>query len=296
MNKRSFIFLIAAIISCFAAKAQPVKVSAKVTTQQILIGEPFQLTLQVQLPANGNVQWFQTDTFPHFEILHRSAIDTQRNGNTQTLVQNLQVTSWDSGRWNLPSFSLPRSNKTLPLPITVSFSPMDPQQPYHDVKDVQEVQRPGADTWYWYLIGAALLLLFLFMLFPGRKKEKAAPPPSPEGAYRDAMKQLDQLQKKSDSEANVLFFTELVVVLRQYLQRRKGYQSPSKTTSDIRAQLANWNINEEKAAKLLEALRLSDGVKFARFEASASERKDALKAIRESIDAMEKEDVKTQKN
>lgn len=289
MNPRIlFLFLLAA--ASFFAAAQPVRVLAKLSQDRILIGEQFQLTLQAQVPANRAMGWFDIDSFPHFEVLHRSAIDTQAVGNALILVQNIKLTSWDSGRWNLPVFSLPGSNRSQPPAVTVSFSPMDPNQKYHEVKDVLEVSRPGSPSWYWYLILAALLLLFVFIVFPGKGRKNKMAAPAPEKAYREVMKQLEALEKKAETEDSKAFYTELIQVFRNYLGQRKNFYSASKTTSDIQAQLPEWRIQGEQARLLSDTLLLSDGVKFARFEASVAERKASLRVVRDSIVFMEKQE------
>ncbi|OLY93759.1 hypothetical protein SAMN05444008_11417 [Cnuella takakiae] len=287
--KRTFLFILFWIAAGASALAQKIVVSASVSQPQILIGEPLQLTLRVQMPEAASITWFVTDTFPHFEIQHRSAIDTVRSGaGEQILVQNIRITSWDSGRWNLPSFSVNGSNRTAPIAIGVTYSPMDPAQPYHDVKDVLAVQRPGAQNWIWYLVGAALLLVFFLLLFPGRKKKEKATTASPETAYREAIRGLDMLQKRSGELPVKEFYTELVGLFRNYLVRRQDYQSSSKTTSDLQQQLPEWGLQKDAAARLLESLQLSDAVKFARFEASAEERKASVAHIRETIVELER--------
>lgn len=287
--KRTLLFILFCLFAVAAAQAQKIVVSASVSQPQILIGEPLQLTLRVQMPETANVDWFVTDTFPHFEIQYRSAIDTVRSGaGQQILVQNIRVTSWDSGRWNLPSFSVKGSNRTTPIAVRVGYSPMDPAQPYHDVKDVLAVQRPGAQSWIWYLVGAALLLLFILLLFPGRKKKEVVQKESPETAYREAIKGLDMLQKRTGELPAKEFYTELVGLFRNYLVKRKDYQSSSKTTSDLQQQLPAWGLQKEVAGRLLETLQLSDAVKFARYEAGAAEQKASVAHVRETIVELER--------
>ncbi len=283
------LYFLGAMLVQLRVAAQPIKITAAASQNQILIGEPFQLTFRAQMREGTALEWFKTDTFPHFEILARSPIDTVRNGaGEQILVQNIRLTSWDSGKWNLPPFVLSRSNRTRPIPITVSFSPMDPAQPYHEVKDVQEVSRPGYQAWWWYLIGLALLLLLLLLVFPPKKKEKKEPALAPEDAYREAMHQLDKLDKQKEAVPAKDFYTALIVVLRSYLLHRKGYGSTSKTTADIQEHLRAWGFNDGEGEKLLDTLQLSDGVKFARFEPAAADKKASVDRIREAIVLMEK--------
>jgi hypothetical protein len=109
------------------------------------------------------------------------------------------------------------------------------------------------------------------------------------------LKQLDALEKKAETEDPKSFYTELVVVFRSYLAQRKNFYSASKTTGDIQAHLAEWRIQGETAQQLNDALLLSDGVKFARFEASVPERKASLQAVRNSVVYMEKQEPATAK-
>jgi hypothetical protein len=289
MKQLFYLYCFVLLLAGLPVAAQSIKITAAASQHNILIGEPFQLTFRVQMPEGTSLDWFKTDTFPHFEIQSRSPIDTVRNGaGQQILVQNIRLTSWDSGRWSLPPFALSRSNRTRPIPITVSFSPMDPTQPYHEIKDVQEVTRPGYQAWWWYLVGFALLLLLLLLLFPPKKKEKKGHVPTPEDAYRDAIRQLDALDKQKEAMPVKDFYTGLIAVMRIYLLHRKGYGSTSKTTADIQGQLRGWGFNSGEERKLLDTLQLSDGVKFARFEPSAAEKKASVDSIREAVVLMEK--------
>lgn len=289
MKKLFLLYFFGVLLSGLPVTAQKIKITATASQHQIFIGEPFQLTFRAQMAEGTLLDWFNTDTFPHFEVQSRSAIDTVRNGaGEQILVQNIRLTSWDSGKWNLPQFALANSNRTRLIPITVSFSPMDPAQPYHEVKGVQEVARPGYKAWWWYLVGFALLLLLLLLLFPPKKKEKKTQIPAPQDAYREAMRQLDALDKQKKDMPAKEWYTALITVLRTFLLHRKGYASPSKTTADMQGQLRTWGFNGVEGEKLLDALRLSDGVKFARFEASAGDKKSSLESIREAITLIEK--------
>src|SRR5439155_16039129 len=98
----------------------------------------------------------------------------------------------------------------------------------------------------------------------GKKKPKTAFVPD-EGAYKSALKKLEQLRKK-EVTSDKLFYTELVNVFREYLHRRKNIQSFSKTTDDLAVQVKQLEMPVQEYNSLLQTLRLSDLVKFARFE------------------------------
>ncbi len=286
---RYFLFII--LFFCFLfsqfAFTQKIVVSADVSKKKILIGEPIEWNFQAVIKKSQNIQWFLPDTIPHFEILSRSKVDSLTSGDDIIIKQLLTITSWDSGSWQLPSFSISNSNKIKPVLIDVTFTPFDPAQDYHDVKDIMEAGKPKKPTWYWYLVGAILLLFFFLLLFPRRKKKIANEIFSPDpGIYKSALARLEQLQKNSEAEPKV-FYTELVSIFRDYLYKRKGIQSYSKTTDDIGVQIGNLGLPDNTYRSLLQTLRMSDLVKFARYESLQTEKTEALQTIKENIVAIE---------
>ncbi len=260
-----------------------IAVSASLNKNSILIGEPVELTLQAVFPQTHTPSFFTLDSFAHFERLHQSKIDTQTTARGLQLQQTLTLTSWDSGVWYIPALTLEgtRTPRTKPLPIKVSFSPMDPNQPYHEIKDILNVQQPGRNTWYWYLIGAVLLLLLFLLLFPKKKKSPAEAVPDP-NAYKQALAQLDQIKKEAAADSKV-YFTGLVHIFRTYLHQRKGIQSHSKTTDDLSLQMKRLKLKEEYYHSLVQTLQLSDFVKFAKYTPTTEERDEAWNTIKKSI-------------
>lgn len=277
---RNPIVFFIALLFTFSAFAQ--KVTATAEKQKILLGEQFVLHLQANLETDEPFAWPEIDTIPHFEILQRSSVDTHRIGDALALSQRLLITSFDSGRWQIPAFEI-AERSTEPITIDVVFSsPFDPAQPYHDIKDIIEVKHPIHSTWHWYVI-LALVLLALFLLFFPKGKKKAVSPFVPdEGAYKEALKKLGQLKEKQNIEPGV-FYTEMVHIFREYLHKRKNIQSHSKTTDDLAIQLAGIHLQTDQEKKLLQVLRLSDMVKYARFRPLEQENIMSIETIQESI-------------
>ncbi len=279
------LFLIASSI----AFSQSADVFAKADKQKILIGEPLDLNIQVTALKSDTFHWFVVDTIPHFEILSRSKVDSVITGNYIKLQQTLTLTSWDSGRWQLPVFHLPSSiSHTKKIYVNVSFTPFDTTQDYHDIKDIIDTAKPERTTWYWYVIGAVLLLILFLVLFPKNKKKPAAEKVSDEGAYKEAMQQLTKLKKQYQNSAEIkLFYTDLVSIFRTYVYRKSGIQSFSKTTDDLAQQLKTLRLKKEDYTSLVQALQLSDFVKFARFQPQPADNETAFESIKNSIDKIE---------
>jgi hypothetical protein len=285
MKKKLLLILVYALVSA-ASYAQYNNFSVVAGKEKIVIGEPFNVLLQTTVAKGRETKWITIDTIPHFEILNKSKIDTQVTGNNLTLKQSLTLTSWDSGRWQLQVFSAAQvRSRTKPVMINVVFSPFDPAQDYHDVKDILDVKKPSRVTWYWYLIGAVLLLILFALLFPKKKKAKEIVV-SPANAYKDAMAKLGAL-KSREGEDPKIFYTELVNIFRAYVLYSKGIHSFQKTTDDLSVQLKKVSLPSEEYNALVQVLRLSDFVKFARFTPSISENESSLAQIKKSIIAIE---------
>lgn len=263
------------------------RVNAAVDKKSIVIGEQAQLSLDAFFPSGTTPSFFAIDSFLHFEILQQSKIDTQVTELGTQLRQTLTLTSWDSGAWNIPAFTLPdnRRIRTQPIEVAVGYSPMAPDQKYHEVKDILNISPPARITWYWYAVGALLLLLLFWLLFPKKKKD-AVPVINKEDVYKQTLAQLDALKERKGEEGKV-YFTSLISIFRNYLHLRKDIQSYSKTTDDISRQLRTLQLPEDDYSKLVQTLQLSDFVKFAKYEPTVDEKDDAVNTIKKSIVTIE---------
>lgn len=170
---RHIIFIL--LLSCTACFcfSQTVSVKAAIDRDNILIGEPIRLQLEVTVPMGLDAKWFVLDSIPHFEFIEQPGIDTLLQSEKKAYKQVLIITSFDSGRWVIPPFSLEINGKsylTDSLPVSVAFSEFDPGKEYHDIKDILEVQNPYSRYINWAL-AALTILSFLALVYLLRKRE-----------------------------------------------------------------------------------------------------------------------------
>lgn len=273
------------LLFSFSLFAQEVKFSFE--KRQILLGEPLTMTVEATIGAGQNSDLFSIDTLPHFEVLSQGKIDTGREGGSLKLKQTVIITSWDSGSWQLPAV-ISNGRAAQPVTIAVAYTtPWDPAQPYHDIKGITPVENPGHSTWWWYLIGLAVLVALFLLFFPEGKKDKTAIQLD-SGAYKKAMQALEKLQREGSASANAKqYYTELINIFRMYLKSGKGIQSFSKTTDDLSIQLQSLKLPPAAYNNLLQTLRLSDLVKFAQYRPEAPVNTDSFNTIKESINTIE---------
>ena len=264
---------------------------ASVDKNKILIGEPFQLTLEGTLVAGAVNKFSGIDSIPHFEFLEKPLLDSSRSGGSFTIRAVYKLTSFDSGHWVIPSFVLSPGIRSDTIPIDVRFSEFDPNQDYHDIKDIIDVKPAQKKQWWWWAVGGGLVLLLLFYYLS--RKKKPVPVVKTQAVtdpYAEAMGELEKLQKTKSGPKE--FHTALTGIFRVYIFRRKGILSLQKTTDDLVLQLKSLELDKEQFDKLSQSLRLSDFVKFAKYVPSDADNRDAFEAIRNTIMAIEKSETK----
>jgi LPXTG-motif cell wall-anchored protein len=264
-------------------------VKATVDRSQILIGEPISLRLEVDVPEHEAIRFFQIDSLLHFELLDQQKIDTSNTGSGTVLSQIIRITSFDSGHWVIPSLVLGENSATDSIPIDVGFSPFNPEQPYHDIKEIIEVtpeEKKEKPQWWYLLAGAVLLVIILVLIFRKKKKPVVTVVEPPVDPYKEAMVQLEKLQKEKPEAKQ--YYSKLVDIFRIYVLNKTGIHSLQNTTDDLVSQLRGLNIYKEQFEKLSQALRLSDFVKFAKYIPSDGDDKNSLETITLSIQQIEK--------
>jgi len=285
---RTTITISALFCVLFVSAQSKTVVKATIDRSQILIGEPIRLTLEADIPEHEPIRFFQPDSIPHFEFLNLEKIDTSNTGSGTVLSQVIHITSWDSGHWVIPSFRLGENIVTDTLPVDVGFSAFNPDQPYHDVKEIIEVnpQEEKKKMNWWYIVaGSALVLLLLVLLLRKKKKptiQAVSPPIDP---FKEAIGKLGKLQKEKPETKQ--YYSQLVDIFREYIDAKKGIHSLQATSDDLVVKLKNLNLQHQQSEDLAQSLRLADFVKFAKYVPSAEEDQKTFTTIYTSIQQIE---------
>jgi len=283
-----FILVSFLLFSIVSSSQQKITLKAKADKENILIGEQVQLSLEADFPLHEPMRFFTIDSILHFEILERKKIDTIDSNEGIKLSQALTLTSFDSGHWVIPAFELTGDKPlfTDTIPVNVGFSAFDPNQDYHDIKDIINVQAEPKkkQMWYWYVGISVLLVGVMVYLLTNRKKKTTVEKP-PVDAYREARRQLQELQKENPPAK--LYYTRLVDLFRLYISRRKGIASMQKTTDDLVEQLRRLRLSEDDFNILAQSLHMSDFVKFAKYEPNETDKDNSFAIIKHVIEKIE---------
>ncbi len=277
------LFTFCLLLLTYWLPAQKVKYTFE--KQRLLLGEQMQLKIDAIVSEGIQPPFFSIDSLPHFEVLQKSKMDTVGSGGKLKLSQTFLITSWDSGRWTLPTL-ITNGQPSKPIFIDVVYTtPWSPGKPYNDIKGIVPVANPGRDSWWWYVIGIAVLVGLFLLFFPQGKSDKTVSEID-SNAYKKAMQSLDKLQAAGIADAKQ-YYTELILIFRTYLKGAKGIQSFSKTTDDISIQLQSMKPLQADYNALLQTLRLSDLVKFAQYQPEENVKGASLQTIKQSIQSIE---------
>lgn len=289
MNFRNIILLTILFFPAreMVAQSRPKpSIKATLNKNRILIGEPFQLTVEARIPGGAIVKPVRIDTISHFEFLEKPVIDTTRDGKEITIKGVYTLTSFDSGHWVIPSYALSSAIKTDTLPVDVVFSEFDPNQDYHDIKDIIEVEEEKKKQKWWLYIAGGILLFALIMLLLKKKKKPVPKTVEPAAtAFEEAMNQLAKL--KASAPGPKEFYSRLIDIFKLYVFRKKGILSLQKTTDDLVIQLRDLQIPKDIFDPLAQSLRLGDFVKFAKYVPAAEDDQAAFNHVKKGIEEIE---------
>jgi hypothetical protein len=295
MNKLLYIILF--LLGSFGLSAQSVDVNASIDTNFLLIGEQTRIELKVQYRLDGEAVSVQfpllKDTISEFiEIVEISSIDTVYPDKSDlSLVEQTQkitVTSFDSGSYEIPYFEFQINSglfQTGSLRIEVRPMQVDTAEAIFDIKGPIEEPFSFID-WIknhsvWIALVLALLAggIFLIRFLKNRPEKIIEEEIIPEiPPHITALEKLAQLQKdKLWQDGKVKrFHSEISEIVREYLERRYTVHALENTTDEIMQRIRYHGILPDQLTKLNKILVVSDLVKFAKEQPSASENDSSL--------------------
>ena len=303
-NWKNLNFFLSIVLVCLFTQlsyAQPI-IRSSVDKKEILIGEQFTLTIQAEFsPIDYTLHWPElSDSMAHIEVISYHIDSLYNNQQLSGLIKKITFTSFDSGKWVLPSLLVKADPVkhgssvhffTDSVSITVSFSTSDTTQQLRDIKPIREVETINP-IWYWVGGGVVLaaVITLLIWWWKRKKKIKANPFRPNLSAYDEAMQDLKKLAgyNLAVREEVKIFHSQLAAIFKQYLSRI--YQQPyqSKTTREILQLLKEQKVDDQLLNKVLISLHYGDAVKFAKYFPPVSESEHCMKLVEELVEEIKK--------
>lgn len=266
-------------------KAQQVTVKASIDSTHILIGDQLKLLLEIEKPKNLQVQFPQVpDTFSSkVEVVNRSKIDTIKldNNDREKLTQSLYITSFDSGRHQIPPFYFRMKNgqvldsaATRELMFQVHGMKIDTTKGPVDIKAVYAAPVTLKEVMPYILavILLAAIVFFIFYYIKWKKKNQplfVRPEKPAEPAHVVALRELDRIrgQKLWQQEKLKQYYSEVSDTIRIYIENRFDIQAMEQTSSETIGVFKQQKelVDGKTLDQLQHILSLADLVKFAKY-------------------------------
>lgn len=245
-----------------------------------LLGEPIRLSITIKSGAPDSA--FVPDSLGHFEVLERKPIKINSTNGMATITQELVITSFDSGRWQMPPIAALQSGfSSAAFELEVMTLPTDSIKPYGDITELASMplpQRWWAKWWVWGLV-IFVVGLALWWFYGRRKKSKTGGWGKPGAVPPGLQQQLEKLKAdwQNNQISNLQLGEGLAELLRQHMAQ-KGIFSQSKTGEELIVQSKSLYTNA-LWQQLAQTMRLVNALRFGKFAATPAEGLTAIETM-----------------
>lgn len=267
--------------------AQPITATLSADSSHILIGNP--LTLRLSITSDNSLQVVVPtlqDSLGKWEILQTSPVVKGNERGKTIFSQNIVVTAWDSGHYEIPALAIRYMNEqdtamvsTNPIAIRVLTVSVDTTQA------IKPIKAPLQTTYMWqeaipYLGFIGLLLIigigyFIYKKYQANRK-KAMIPLSPREKALKSFAEISTKELLSPQDVKE-YYARISYILRDYISHTKGFSAYEKVSDEIMNEISP-KLDESANHSLKVLLTRSDLVKFAKYTPTEDEHRAILAA------------------
>jgi len=295
--------------------AQRIQARATIDSVHVLIGDQLKVHLELDQPEGIDINFPEIgdSLSATIEVIKRSPLDTFHLDNNEQIkiIQNITITSFDTGKQVIPPFYFSVKNKgmvdtieSLPvdffvksMKIDTTKGPVDIKLPYKAPVNLKEASP--------YILGIILIASLIFFLFYyiNKKKHnsslfgKTFHPSEP--PHIVALRSLDEIRNEKLWQQNQIkkYYSKVTDTLRIYIQNEFHIKTMECTTDEI---LSEFKENKELIPdklynELKDILNMADLVKFAKYKPAPDDNEQTLKDAYVFVNATKPEIKKTEK-
>ncbi len=284
--------VMSALLLCGSrAHAEDIRVTARVDSSRVLVGDWVVLRVDVQHRSTVTVEPpALPDSIAGFEVVRRDTGATRREGDNilQSFVYTLAV--FDSGTQVIPPLPVcytvnggaeAQVAQTSPIAIFVRGIAIDSTQGPKDVKPPLSVPLSFKDILP-YLIALVVIAGVIWLIMYIRRKRARGEPILPEApmrpAYELALEQLRSLASEKLWQRGLPkeYHSRITDILRTYIERDFRILAMEMTSEEILASDVVRQLPREDVSLLREVLLRADLVKFAKYQPVQAEHEAAM--------------------
>ncbi len=294
------IIYIISLVSGLASGVAGQYITASVDTTNHLIGDHIHLFVRADVENASDILGVDLSAFDTsgFELLDEGEWKAQQKAHTKYYVKDLVLTRFDSGYFRVPPVAVKVKDpdgKTLVertpwIPVMIDVAPVHAPEP-DPIKGIYEEGEYWTD--YLPILYALLALLLGYGLYRWYKKRKEIEVPQETipviPPREEAMKALDDLERAALWEQGKLkeHYSGISEITRRFLERKYGFPALEWTKREIRRHLSKKGITGFPMGPLGEILRLTDLVKFGKYQPEATRHKQVLEETKALIQRMD---------
>ena len=300
-------YLILPLIFIFSAflqtlNANNVVMYATMDSSAIWQGEQIAIKLELVQDKDAQVELLipQNNLTEDLEIINVSKADTIDIKNNRIQIdREIIITSFDSGFYSIPPIKAVLNNDTFATePLSLKVVPMQVDEENLDIKDIKNVWSPRfvlfdyIPSYVWIILLVLLLIgvgVYLYIKYFRNRTQQDVIAEAEIIPHEKALEELYKLKEEKlwQSGQEKLYYTQLIDILREYIDSRFSINAMEMTTTEI---LASLRANKE--TKLVEAnlktiLEVADFVKFAKMrplpEDNEASMRNAIKFVESTI-------------
>ena len=253
------------------------EITPKLDRTTIKIGEPIQYEVKIDYKEGDKIVFptISDSLNYHIEVLGKN-LDTIKTDGKSEIVQHLQLTGYDVGKFSIPSLSIQKNGENLTtkkLEIEIQDIAVDTtKNAIFPIKPVMEEEYSIGDYWnkYW-LYGIIALILFIIaivlVVLYIRAKSKLSGKDSYKTPYDEAKTSLKALDAKKYLKRGEQkeYYTQLSFIVRRYLGRVYNFSALEILSDDLVKYISTkQDILPEDIQKFKQFLYDADLVKFAK--------------------------------
>ena len=255
------------------------QVSSSIDSTAIKIGAELFYKIQVKADTTALVVFSEEQTFQPLEMINSYAIDTTKKEGYYQLTKTYGLTQFDSGVYTIPKQKIIIGDKSFftdSLQVQVNTVVVDTtKQKLFDIKPLVQVEKKRSGVWNVLgiillvsLLISGLLYWFIWREKPLTEAEKIAALPPYERA-KLALEKLDQ-EHYFENEEIKTYYSDLTLILRQYLDEKVYEQSLESTTDELVSRLQTLEaanqitLSKDTIRNIETILKRADLVKFAK--------------------------------
>lgn len=255
------------------------EIMPKLDRTMIKVGEPIQYEIKIDFKKGDKIVFptISDSLNYHIEVLDQK-IDTVKTEGKSEIVQQLELTGFEAGKFTIPSFIIQKNDKDLTtkqLEIEIQDVEVDTtKNAIFPIKPVMEEEYSIRDYWnkYWlygiiafilFIIAAVLLILYI------RAKSKLSGDKLYKTPYDEAKASLKALDAKKYLKRGEQkeYYTQLSFIVRRYLGRVYNFSALEILSDDLVKYIATkQDVLPDDVQKFKQFLFDADLVKFAKQE------------------------------